>query len=231
MLKQLQQQLKQLKNQNQAKILQSFFKTQAGQYGAGDLFWGIKVPQLRKITKNYLSLNLTDLKKLLNSPVHECRLAALIILTEQYRLAGASQQYKIYRFYLKNSRHVNNWDLVDLSAPKIVGRYLLNKDKSALYKLAASPNLWQRRIAIVSTLEFIKHQRFRHALKISKILLTDRQDLIHKAVGWMLREVGKRNQPLLEKFLKQHLQQLPRTTLRYAIEKFPEQKRKYYLNQ
>ena len=229
MLKQLQKRLKQLKNPNQAKILQKFFKTAPHQYGAGDIFLGLTVPQQRTIAKPYIHLNLIDIKKLLYSKIHEYRFTALLILIKQYRQGDKKLKKKIYNFYLKHSSQINNWDLVDLSAPKIVGAYLLNKSKQPLFKLACSPNLWQKRIAIVATFEFIKNNQFTLTLKIAQLLLNEQHDLIHKAVGWMLREVGKRNQPLLEKFLQQHLKQLPRTTLRYAIEKFPERKRQSYL--
>lgn len=230
MLKQLQQQLNQLKNPTKAKVLQSFFKTGPGQYGEGDIFLGIPVPQQRHLANQYANLKLTQLAKFFRSPIHEYRLTALLILVNQYQTASQPQKEKIYNFYLNNSKYVNNWDLVDLTAPKIVGAYLLNKSKQPLFKLAQSHNLWQRRIAVVATFEFIKHNQFEPTIKISQLLLNNQHDLIHKAVGWMLREVGKRNQSLLEKFLTNHLKQLPRTTLRYAIEKFPERKRKYYLN-
>lgn len=230
MLKQLQQQLNQLKNPTKAKILQNFFKTAPGQYGAGDIFLGVTVPQQRQLAKQYTHLKLNQLQKLLRSPIHEYRLTSLLILVKQYQTANQTDKEKIYNFYLANSPYVNNWDLVDLTAPKIVGDYLLNKSKQPLFKLACSHNLWQRRIAIVATFEFIKNNQFEPTLKIARLLLNDQHDLIHKATGWMLREVGKRNQLLLEKFLTQHLKQLPHTTLRYAIEKFSEKKRKYYLN-
>jgi len=229
MLKQLQKQLKQLGNLTQAETLQHFFKTAPNQYGAGDIFLGITVPQQRIIAQQYIQLNLIDIKKLLYNKIHEYRFTALLILISQYQQGNKDIKKKIYNFYLKHSYQVNNWDLVDLSAPKIIGDYLLNKNKSILFHLARSKNLWQKRIAIIATHEFIKNNKFTDTLKISQLLLKDQHDLIHKAVGWMLREIGKRNQQLLEKFLNGNIHQLPRTTLRYAIEKFPNKKRLSYL--
>ncbi len=229
MLKQLQKQLKQLGNLTQAETLQRFFKTAPNQYGAGDIFLGITVPQQRIIAQQYIQLNLIDIKKLLYNKIHEYRFTALLILISQYQQGNKDTKKKIYNFYLKHSYQINNWDLVDLSAPKIIGDYLLNKNKSILFHLARSKNLWQKRIAIIATFEFIKHQKFNTTIKIAKLLLNDQHDLIHKAIGWMLREIGKRNQQLLEKFLNKNIHQLPRTTLRYAIEKFPNKKRLNYL--
>lgn len=226
MLNNLIKELNSLENSKQANLLSSFFKTKKGQYGEGDIFLGIKVPIQRKIAKRYKSLKLTEIQKLLNSNIHEYRLTALIILILQYK----NNKEKIFNFYLKNTKNINNWDLVDITAPRIVGHFLLNKDKKILHKLAKSNNLWEKRIAIVSTLNFIKNNQLNHTLKISKILLNDKHDLIHKAIGWMLREIGKKDQKLLEQFLDQNIKQIPRTTLRYAIEKFPKQKRKEYLN-
>lgn len=214
-----------LANPEKALQLQRFFKTQKGQYGEGDIFLGITVPQQRQIAKKFTHLNLNQIQKLLNSKIHEQRLIALLILTNNYK----NNPDKIFNFYLKNTKQINNWDLVDLSAPNIIGTHLLNKDKSILYKLAKSENLWEKRISIISTFSLIKNNQFQDTIKISKILLNDKHDLIHKSVGWMLRELGKRNQLLLEKFIKQNYNQIPRTTLRYAIERFPENKRKQYL--
>ncbi len=229
MLKQLQNKLNQLNNPTQAKTLQHFFKTAPDQYGAGDIFLGLTVPQQRIIAKQYSSLKLIDIKKLLYNKIHEYRFTALLILINQYEQGDKNTKEKIYNFYLKHSKQINNWDLVDLSAPKIIGDYLLNKNKTKLYQFAHSKNLWQKRIAIVATLKFIKQYKFNPTIKITKILLNDNHDLIHKAVGWMLREIGKYNQQLLENFLIQHFKQLHRTTLRYAIEKFSEKKRLNYL--
>jgi 3-methyladenine DNA glycosylase AlkD len=231
MLDHLKRDLSQLSNPKKAKILSRFFKTGKGQYGEGDIFLGIPVPEQRKIAKRYAYLNLNNLQKLLFSKIHEHRLTALIILVSKYKRADLSSKNKIFNFYLKNIKNIDNWDLVDLSAPKIVGDYLSNKDKSILFKLAKSNNLWERRIAILSTFAFIRKNDFEDALSISKLLLYDEEDLIHKAVGWMLREIGKRNQDIEEQFLKKYCIEMPRTMLRYAIEKFSENKRKFYMNQ
>jgi 3-methyladenine DNA glycosylase AlkD len=217
------------KNNSQAVILQRFFKTGKGEYGEGDVFFGIKVPVQRKIVKSFKNLPLDDIKVLIHSPIHEERLIATLILVEQFKKADSQNQKIIFDFYLKNSKGINNWDLVDLSAPNIIGTFLLDKDKSLLYKFAESINLWERRIAILSTFTFIRDGNFNDALKISEILLHDKHDLIHKATGWMLREVGNRNMTVEEKFLRKYYKVMPRTMLRYAIEKFPETKRKKYL--
>ena len=218
-----------LRNPQKAKILSRFFKTGKGEYGEGDIFLGITVPQTRAIAKKYTHLNLKDLEKLLSSKIHEYRLIALLILIENYKKASIENKNLIFNFYIKNTKFINNWDLVDLSAPHIVGNFLLDKDKSILYNLAKSSNLWEKRIAIISTYAFIRLYKFKHTLKISEILMNDNHDLIHKAVGWMLREVGKRNKEVEEKFLNQHYMKMPRTMLRYAIEKFENNKRKKYL--
>jgi len=228
MLIKIKQDLQNLQNPEKAKLLQRFFKTGKGEYGEGDIFLGITVPQQREISKKYTDLSLKDLQELLNSKIHEYRLVALLILIIKYKKAESKKE--IFDFYLKNTKNINNWDLVDLSAPNIIGNYLVNKDKSILYKLAKSNHLWGKRIAILSTFEFIKRNQFEDTLKISEILLKDKYDLIHKAVGWGLREVGKRDQQTEEEFLKKFYKEMPRTMLRYAIEKFDENKRKYYLS-
>ena len=229
MLSDLVADLQKLENSQKAKILSRFFKTGKGEYGEGDIFLGITVPQTRSIAKKYTNLNLKDLEKLLSSKIHEHRLIALLILIENYRKDSIEHKNSIFNFYLKNTKFINNWDLVDLSAPNIVGNFLLDKDKSILYNLAKSSNLWEKRIAIISTFAFIRLYKFKHTLKISEVLMNDNHDLIHKAVGWMLREVGKRNKEVEEKFLNQHYMKMPRTMLRYAIEKFDNNKRKKYL--
>lgn len=217
-------------DKKQAKNLQRFFKTGPGQYGAGDIFLGVMVPQIRSVAKKYYqSADLKDIQKLLNSPYHEFRLLGFIILTLKYPRVDDVKKKQIYNFYLKNAKQANSWDLVDLSAPNIVGIWLLNHDRKILYKLVHSKNLWERRIAIISTFAFIRAGQFNDTIKISTILLSDKHDLIHKAAGWMLREVGKKNLSALEQFLKTHYKKIPRTTLRYAIEKLPETKRKKYL--
>ncbi len=216
-------------NKEQAVNLQRFFKTGKGEYGEGDIFYGIKVPVQRGIAKKHRELNLPELQELLNSPIHEERLTALFILVDQYGKGDDKEKEKIFRLYIKNACKINNWDLVDLSAPKIVGAHLFNRDKSILFKLAVSLNLWEKRIAILSTMYFIKYLHFETTFKIAEILLNDRHDLIHKGVGWMLREVGNKNLKEEEKFLGKYYKQMPRTMLRYAIEKFPENTRKDYL--
>ena len=213
-----------------ARVYQRFFKTGKGEYGEGDKFIGLTVPQLRAIAKKYSTLPLSQVKKLLQNKIHEYRLTALLILVDQYQKSDDSGQKIICDYYLKHIRYVNNWDLVDLSADKIVGSYLLEKGKKILYKLTKSDSVWERRIAIIATFNFIKNNQFKDALKISEVLLNDKHDLIHKAIGWMLREIGKRDQKVLESFLQKHRQIMPRTMLRYAIEKFSVKKRKFCLN-
>jgi 3-methyladenine DNA glycosylase AlkD len=225
----IQTELKKIANPTQARLLAGFFKTGPGQYGAGDKFLGIKVPQTRAVAKKFVHLGFVDLQNLLNSPYHEFRLAALLVLVQKYNLADKSEQKRIFNFYLKNSKNVNNWDLVDLSADRIMGPYLEDKERSLLYKLVKSKNLWERRIAVLTTFWFIKNNDFADSLRLARILLDDQHDLIHKAVGWMLREIGKRNVALLEVFLKKYYQVMPRTMLRYAIERFPEKVRQRYL--
>jgi len=226
MLKNLISDLKKLEDTKQAKILQRFFKTGKGQYGEGDIFLGIKVPLQRKVVKTYYDLPLKDIQKLLDSKIHEHRLCALFILIHQYE---KEKEKEFVDFYLKNAKKVNNWDLVDLSCHKILGDYLLDKDKKILYKLAKSNNLWEKRISIISTFAFIRINKFEDSLKIAEILLNDSHDLIHKAVGWMLREVGKKDQSVEEKFLNKYYKTMPRTMLRYSIERFDDKKRKFYM--
>ena len=214
-----------LKCEEKAKIYQRFFKTGKGEYGEGDVFYGITVPELRKISKKYKSLELNDVEKLLKNEVHEIRMIGLFILSLRFK----SNEKEIYDCYMNNLVRINNWDLVDVSAPNIPGVYLLDKDKKILYSLAKSKNLWERRIAMLSCFAFIRRNQYEDALKISEILLNDGHDLMHKAVGWMLREVGKRNLNVEEDFLKKHYKNMPRIMLRYAIEKFDENKRQRYL--
>ncbi|PIW99586.1 MAG: DNA alkylation repair protein [Ignavibacteria bacterium CG_4_8_14_3_um_filter_37_9] len=228
-LAELQNVTKQKANKQRAEILQRFFKTGPGEYGEGDVFYGIKVPVQRTVAHQFQHLPLNDLQILLKSKVHEERLIALLILVLKFKYADEVVREKLFKFYLKNSERINNWDLVDLSADKIVGAFLIDKDKSLLFKLAKSSNLWERRIAMLSTYCFIKNGVFEVTLQIAELLLRDQQDLIHKAVGWMLREIGKRDLEPEEEFLKLHYKQMPRTMLRYAIEKFPEAKRQAYL--
>lgn len=229
-LSKLRKEMRSLADSEKAKVLQGFFKTGKGQYGEGDVFLGIAVPKQRELVKKYFNfIGYTDIQILLNSLIHEERLVALLILVKKYETSELARPL-IFNFYLENGRNVNNWDLVDLSAPNIVGKFLLDKKRDVLYSLAKSSNLWDRRISIVSTFTFIRENDFNDTLKIAEILLKDEHDLIHKAVGWMLREVGKRDVVVLENFLKKHYKNMPRTMLRYAIEKFDEKKRKKYLS-
>jgi len=225
--------LKKLADPKKKKVLQSFFKTGPGEYAEGDIFLGVTVPKSRSISLKYKGLSLPNTKQLLSSKIHEERLVAILILVHQFEKGDEKTKKGVFNFYLKHTKQVNNWDLVDLSADKIVGAYLYQakQETSLLLKLARSKNLWERRIAILSTFHFTKQGRPKETLKVAKILLNDKHDLIHKAVGWMLREVGKRcSQAEEEKFLKKHLKKIPRTTLRYAIERFPEEKRLSYLH-
>lgn len=211
------------------KGIAQFFKTGKGEYGEGDVFYGVTVPETRSVAKRFQHLPLTECKKLLRSKVHEERLLALLILVSQFERGDDADRAAIYSFYMKNLKWVNNWDLVDSSAHYIVGAHLLDRSRAPLYKLARSKNLWEKRIAIIATFWFIRRNDYSDALKISEILLQDDHDLIHKAVGWMLREIGNRDLATEQKFLRKHYQKMPRTMLRYAIEKFPEATRKSYL--
>jgi len=259
MFNQIKQDLQNKANPKKAQILQRFFKTCKGEYGEGDVFLGVVVPECRKVVNAHKDASFTVLQKLMQSKIHEHRLVGVLILVEQFKKAdrlyrhpersasgvegyNLSTRYtlrqaqgdalvmrkKIFDFYLKNAKQVNNWDLVDLSASHI-GAYLLDKNTSILIKLAKSKNLWERRIAIMMTFAFIRENRFDETFRIAELLLSDSHDLIHKAVGWMLREVGKRDLKSEEVFLKKHYKKMPRTMLRYAIEKFEETKRKKYL--
>ncbi len=230
MLEELNKEIESCANPEKAKVLQRFFKTGKGQYGEGDVFLGITVPIQRKIAKKFKELPISDIQKLLDSKVHEKRLIALLILIEHYKKVSEDEKEKIFSFYMKNAKQINNWDLVDLSAPNISGDFLLNKNKNILYDFAVSNNIWERRISILSTFAFLRKHRFEDTIKISKILINDKHDLIQKAVGWMLREVGKRDEKVLIDFLDKHYKKMPRTMLRYAIEKFDEERRKKYLN-
>ncbi|MBI4808694.1 MAG: DNA alkylation repair protein [Nitrosomonadales bacterium] len=213
-----------------ATILQGFFKTGPGQYGEGDVFLGIKVPPLRALAKQHRDADLCTISTLLDSQYHEERLFALLLLMQFYRQVGDKEQADAYQLYLNNTHRINNWDLVDISAPHIVGRHLEGRPRKVLHIMARSTMLWERRIAIIATLHFIRLNDFADTLRIAGILLHDEHDLMHKAVGWMLREVGKRDLVAEEGFLKQHYRDMPRTMLRYAIERFPEPKRKSYLH-
>jgi len=254
MLDDLKRAMERLADPAKAAVLARFFRTGPGQYGQGDVFLGITVPRQRALAAGYVSMTLPHIARLLVSGVHEHRLTALLILVGKYQKAGkdaaardgrraqegdgrrataiAREKKRIYEFYLSHTAGVNNWDLVDLSAPNIAGGYLLSRPRgrSVLRRLARSSNLWERRIAIVATHAFIRAGQFEDTLKIAEMLLDDGHDLIHKAVGWMLREVGKRDLAAEEAFLDAHAADMPRTALRYAIERFPEKKRKAYLS-
>lgn len=225
-LKKLKSDLHSLGSPEKAKLLQGFFKTGKGEYGEGDSFLGVKVPECRAIAKKYNDLPLKEISELLKSKIHEERLTALLILLHRFQKNPSKE---IYDFYLSNTKYVNNWDLVDLTAHKIVGAFLVEKPRDILYKLASSSSLWERRISMVSTFAFLPEKDFKDSLALAEILLQDKHDLMHKAVGWVLREIGKKDLDVLKKFLKKHYKQMPRTALRYSIEKFPEAERKKYL--
>lgn len=229
MLNQLIKELESLADKEKAEIYRGFFKTGKGEYAEGDIFIGVTVPVQRKVSKKYYNISIPKIQELIKSKIHEHRLVALLILVEKYKKSNEEDKENLFAFYLKNTKYINNWDLVDLSAPNIIGDFLFEGDKKVLYELAHSKNLWEKRIAIVATFDFIRKNEFQDTLTISEILLNDSHDLINKAVGWMLREVGKKDQEKLEKFLKFHYKKMPRTTLRYAIEKFEEERRKSYL--
>jgi len=227
--KELSHSLRNLSDPTYAERSSGFFKTGKGEYAEGDQFLGIRVPVIRKQAKQYFDLSLSEITNLLRSVYHEERLCALLLLVQQFGKASQAYQKEIYSFYLRNTKYINNWDLVDSSAYQIVGVYLEDKNKSPLYKLSKSKIIWERRIAIIATLHFIKNDQFDDTFEIAKQLLDDEEDLIHKAVGWMLREVGKRDLVAEKKFLANCYRKMPRTMLRYAIEKFPEPVRKRYL--
>ncbi|MFH1649113.1 MAG: DNA alkylation repair protein [Candidatus Woesearchaeota archaeon] len=208
-----------------ASASQRFFKTGKGEYGEGDIFIGGSVPDIRKVAKEFVKADFKTIQALLNSKVHEERLCALLILVEQFKKADEKQKKNIIALYLKNTHNVNNWDLVDLSAPRILGEWLVNNDRKILYTFIKSKLLWERRIAVLATFAFIARSDFKDSMRLSELLLKDKQDLMHKAVGWMLREVGKKDKKTLETFLKKHHKVMPRTMLRYAIERFPPDER------
>jgi len=229
--KQIMNKLRELSDSNIAAHSQRFFKTGKGEYGEGDRFLGIRVPTIRRCVREYRSISLEDTLELLKSPYHEARLLALLILVAKYSFTNMSkEQEAIYRSYLRQTKFINNWDLVDCSAEHIVGAHLFSKDRKPIYRLVRSRNLWERRIGVMSTFHFIKREDFSDTLAISELLLYDQEDLIHKAVGWMLREVGKRNRNDEERFLVKYYKEMPRTMLRYAIEKLPERERLAYLH-
>ena len=210
-------------------VLQRFFKTGPGEYGEGDRFLGVRVPAIRKLARECDALGAKELRDLLKSTFHEERLLALVILVRRFSGGTEGERQRIYRFYLAHTRCINNWDLVDLSAEHIVGAYLMDKSRQPLHDLAVSSFLWERRMAIVSTFHFIRRGDFDATLQVARMLLDDKEDLIHKATGWMLREVGKRDLKVEKQFLKEHYRMMPRTMLRYAIEKLAERRRQQYL--
>lgn len=212
-----------------AAFLPSFFKTGPGQYGEGDRFLGISVPPIRRFAAEFERLPLNEVERLLESPWHEARLLAVIVLARQYRRGGPVDQAAIVRLYLRRTDRINNWDLVDVSAPAIVGAHLLTRRRSILRRLARSSSVWERRIAIVATYRFIQEGQYQDTLDLAERLLGDRHDLIHKATGWMLREVGKRDDRVLRRFLDRHAAAMPRTALRYAIERLPPADRRRYM--
>jgi len=222
--------LRKLADPKAAQFLAGFFKTGPGQYADGDKFLGIKVPITRDVAKNFIEMPLSQLRILIRSEWHEERLMALVLLVNQFAKGNEEQRRAIYEFYLQHTRYINNWDLVDMSAPGIVGRYLMDHSRAILKKLTVSKMLWERRIAIVSTQYLIRKDQHADTLALSKMLLKDSEDLMHKAVGWMLREVGKRDRPTLVGFLNQHRLKMPRTALRYAIEHFSPAERARFLS-
>lgn len=222
--------IKSLANKKKAEHSQRFFKTAKGEYGFGDRFLGIRVPVIRQEVKTYKNLSLAVVKKLLKSEYHEIRLFSLLVLVHQFSSANDDARYKIYNLYLNSTQYINNWDLVDSSAHQIVGAFLENREKTILHEMSKSKSLWERRISIISTYHFIKHGQYKDTIMISKNLLNDEEDLIHKAVGWMLREVGKRDKKTEVKYLNKYYQKMPRTMLRYAIEKFNKLERQKYLS-
>ncbi|MBT3582548.1 DNA alkylation repair protein [Candidatus Woesearchaeota archaeon] len=225
MIEKLKQDVQELANPERAEHSKRYFKTGPGQYGEGDVFLGLTMPQQREIAKKYKDLQLEQVQELLESGIHTYRMIALVILTLQYK----NNNEEIFNFYLKNTKYINNWDLVDVTTHKIVGEYLLDKPRDILYKLAKSPDLWEKRISIISTFAFIRRGQLDDAINIAEILLHDKHDLIHKAVGWMLREVGKKDKQTLTNFLDKYSKVMPRTMLRYSIERFTPEERQFYM--
>ena len=225
----IKQQIVASSNKDKAQILSSFFQTKEGQYAHSDIFLGVTVPQTREIVAPYKNLPLEEVYKLLHSEFHECRFAALVILVNQFKDASEAERKIIYDFYLSNTLMINNWDLVDVSCYKIVGQWLIDKDRAVLYELVDSDWLWDQRIAVISTLAFIRNNDFEDILRLSELFLTHPHHLMHKACGWMLREVGKRDKATLINFLNKFASQMPRVMLRYSIEKLSDKERKSYL--
>lgn len=218
-----------LANEEKREILQRFFKTGEGEYGAGDIFLGIPVPESRKVAKSYQHIPLTDVEALLHSKEHECRLCALEILIFRYKKKNTEERDAVFNIYMKNLHYVNNWDLVDLSAPKIVGPHLENRDRTMLYEMAESDILWERRVSVITTLAFVRKNDLKDAFALCEKLMSDKEDLMRKAVGWVLREAGKKDEALLKEFLTKNIGNLSRTSLRYAIERFTPEDRSYFM--
>jgi len=229
MVNNIMKELQALSDPEKAEFLPRFFKTLPGGYAEGDIFIGVTVPKIRSVAKKYHALPFTQIRQLLRSPIHEHRLAALLILADRFGSSDEAAKERIAEFYLHNLNYVNNWDLVDLSADKVLGAYLFSRDRSILYSLCKTGHLWSQRVAIISTFFFIRRGQFEDTFRIAGHLLGHKHDLIHKAVGWMLREVGKRDREAEELFLKKHYRSMPRTMLRYAIEKFSPEERQRYL--
>ena len=227
---QVQDHLRSLGDPEAAALAARYFKTGPGQYGEGDIFLGLRAAVMHSLARQYLCLPFDDLTVLLRSPVHEDRLLALLILVRRAVKGDEAVKKRIYKLYLDHTRYINNWDLVDSSAREIVGGYLADKSRKPLDRLASSPTLWERRISIIATHYFIRQHDFVDTIRIAEKLLRDEEDLIHKAVGWMLREVGKKHEATLESFLRRHGKVMPRTARRYAIERFPQETRRAYLN-
>lgn len=221
--------LKPYADPERAQHSQRYFRTGAGEYGAGDRFLGVRVPDTRRVALQFKSLSPADYKMLVASPWHEVRFLALVVLVEQFRGATPEIQEKIYRTYMRHRKGINNWDLVDTSAPVIVGGYYQNRSRAGLHKLSRASDIWDRRIAVLACFRFIRENDFKDVLEIAERMLSDQRDLIQKATGWMLREVANRDRVVVEMFLRQHCHEMPRTMLRYAIEKFPESRRKAWL--
>lgn len=227
----IKQDFEKVSDKERVKDLSRFFKTGEGEYGEGDKFIGVDLPKQRVIAKKFFKeATLKDVEELLKSPIHEYRLTALIILTYKFPKSSTEEKKEIYNFYLDHLQFINNWDLVDASAERIVGEYLLDKDRSIIYKLAKSDHLWTQRVSLLTTFQFIKNNQFEDALKLSEFFLNTKHDLIQKAAGWMLKEIGKRDEKVLTNFLDKHYKKMPRTMLRYCIEKLSESQRKHYLS-
>jgi len=225
MIEKLKKEINALANPERAEHSKYYFKTGKGEYGEGQVFLGLTMPQQREVAKKYKDLPLEQVQELIESKIHTYRMIALVILTIKYK----KNPKEVFDFYLKNTQYINNWDLVDVTAHKIVGEYLLDKDRAVLYSLAKSSELWEKRISIISTFAFIRRGQLDDTIKIAEILLHDKHDLIHKAVGWMLREVGKKDKQTLTNFLDKYHKEMPRTMLRYSIERFSSEERQFYM--